>query len=75
MQTHAIVFLGKNQLELIQESVQEPGANEIVIKASRTLISTGTEMICLGRLFAPGSHWDQWISYPFHPGYSMVGLS
>ena len=73
MQSHAIVFLGKDRLDVIQEPVREPAPNEVLIKATRTQISTGTEMICLGRLFAPGSHWDRWVKYPFHPGYSMAG--
>jgi 2-desacetyl-2-hydroxyethyl bacteriochlorophyllide A dehydrogenase len=73
MQSRNIVFTGKDQVELHEEPVREPGPGEVLIKATKTLISTGTEGIVLSRLFAPGSHWDQWVTYPFHPGYSMVG--
>jgi len=30
-------------------------------------------MICFGRLFDPGTHWDGWVKYPFATGYSLVG--
>ena len=73
MQSRNIVFTGKDQVELYTEPVREPGPGEVLIRAKKTLISTGTESICLSRLFAPGTHWDKWVKYPFHPGYSMVG--
>lgn len=73
VQSRNIVFTGKDQVALYPESLQDPGTGEVLIKARKTLISTGTEGICLSRLFAPGSHWDAWVRYPFHPGYSMVG--
>jgi 2-desacetyl-2-hydroxyethyl bacteriochlorophyllide A dehydrogenase len=72
-QSRAIIFTGRDEVAIIDESVPEPQAGEVLIKAKRTLISTGTEGICLSRLFAPDSHWDRWVQYPFHPGYSMVG--
>jgi 2-desacetyl-2-hydroxyethyl bacteriochlorophyllide A dehydrogenase len=73
LQSRNIVFTGKDQVELYTEPVQDPERGDVLIKARKTLISTGTEGICLSRLFAPGSHWDHWVKYPFHPGYSMVG--
>src|SRR5260370_8273913 len=73
MQSRNIVFTGKDEVILSTEQVREPGLGEVLIKARKTLISTGTEGICLSRLFAPGSHWDRWVKYPFYPGYSMVG--
>ncbi len=60
-------------MALAVESVPDPGPNEVLIRARKTLISTGTERTCLSRSFAPGTHWDHWVHYPFHPGYSMVG--
>ncbi len=73
MQSRNIVFTGKDEVTLFTEPVQEPGPGEVLMKATKTLISTGTESICLSRLFEPGSHWDRWVRYPFSPGYSMVG--
>src|SRR5215831_9041217 len=72
MLSHDIVFTGKDQVEVIKETVRNPGSGEVMLKARKTLISTGTESICLSRLFEPGSHWDRWVTYPFHPGYLMV---
>lgn len=39
-----------------------------------SLISSGTEGIALRGLFDPETHWANWISYPFRPGYSSVGV-
>ncbi|GCE10774.1 zinc-dependent alcohol dehydrogenase [Tengunoibacter tsumagoiensis] len=68
-----IVFTGKDQVEVYEEPVRKPGARDILVQANYSLISTGTESICLSRNFDPGSHWDGWIKYPFHTGYSLVG--
>ncbi|GCE08591.1 zinc-dependent alcohol dehydrogenase [Dictyobacter aurantiacus] len=73
MQSQNIVFTGKNQVEVYDEDVPELGPDEFLLQATKSLISTGTEGICLGRLFDPGTHWDQWVKYPFHTGYSLVG--
>lgn len=73
MQSQNIVFTGKNQVEVYDELVPELGPDEILLQATRSLISTGTEGICLGRLFDPGTHWDRWVKYPFYAGYSLVG--
>jgi 2-desacetyl-2-hydroxyethyl bacteriochlorophyllide A dehydrogenase len=37
-------------------------------------MSTGTENIVLNRLFEPGTGWDNWVKYPFYPGYAAVGV-
>jgi 2-desacetyl-2-hydroxyethyl bacteriochlorophyllide A dehydrogenase len=73
MESLAVVFTGREQLELRLELVPEPGPGEIVLRTRKTLISTGTECICYQRNFAPGTHWDRWVQYPFHPGYSAAG--
>ena len=38
-----------------------------------SLMSTGTENICLNQNYAPGTHWDDWVKFPFQPGYLTVG--
>lgn len=43
------------------------------MRTTRSLISTGTEMTVFNRRFEPGTHWDQWVSYPFRPGYLVAG--
>lgn len=73
MQSLNIYFTGANQVETHVEPVRELQPEEVLLQATRSIISTGTEGICLGRLFDPGTHWDNWIKYPFSPGYSLVG--
>jgi 2-desacetyl-2-hydroxyethyl bacteriochlorophyllide A dehydrogenase len=73
MQSLNIIFTGKDQVEVSQEPLKEMGANDFLVRSTQSLISTGTESICLGRLFDAGTHWDAWVKYPFHPGYSLIG--
>lgn len=68
-----IVFTGAHAAEVRTEPVPALKPNQVLLRASRTLISTGTEGIVFGRLFAPETHWDSWVKYPFYPGYSFVG--
>jgi threonine dehydrogenase-like Zn-dependent dehydrogenase len=70
----AISFPGPGQVELRQERLR-PRRGETLLEARCSLISTGTERRCFERDFAPGSHWDQWVQYPFRPGYSFVGVT
>lgn len=70
-----IVFLGKGLVGY--EDIETTGplpANYVRLKATTTLVSTGTEGIVFQQLFAPGTHWDNWVKYPFAPGYSMVSV-
>src|SRR5260370_20862787 len=73
MLSRNIIFTGKDQGEFVKDPVGQRGSGEVTLKARKTPIRTGTEGICLSRLFEPGSHWDRWVTYPFHPGYLMVG--
>ncbi len=73
MQSHNIVFTGKDAIEVRQEPVAPLGKGQILVQTARTLISTGTECICLGRLFESGTNWEDWVKYPFYPGYSNAG--
>jgi 2-desacetyl-2-hydroxyethyl bacteriochlorophyllide A dehydrogenase len=69
----SIVFTGERKLEIIQEPVPRPGPGQVLVETLRTLISTGTESTVYTRNFAPGTHWDNWVKYPFRPGYLHVG--
>lgn len=73
MDNLAVTFMGKDLVELHDIDMPRPPAGSVVIETSRTLISTGTEGIALQRKFSPGTHWDGWVKYPFHPGYCGVG--
>src|SRR5687768_7239936 len=73
MQTLGLFFTGKEQLEFRAAEVPDPGPNQVLVETAKTLISTGTECICYQRKFAPGTHWDRWVKYPFPVGYSNAG--
>lgn len=73
MRSLNVTFTGKCSVELREEEVPELKPGQILVETKRSLISTGTECICYSRNFEPGTHWDQWVHYPFHPGYSSVG--
>jgi 2-desacetyl-2-hydroxyethyl bacteriochlorophyllide A dehydrogenase len=68
-----IVFTDRDRVEVREERAPEIAADQVLVQASKTLISTGTEGIVLGRHFDPGTHWDAWVKYPFSPGYSFAG--
>ncbi|WP_152392713.1 zinc-dependent alcohol dehydrogenase [Paenibacillus guangzhouensis] len=66
------VFQEPNRIEVIEESVAEPGPGQILCAANRSLISAGTELACLKGRFDEGTVWSTWVRYPFYPGYSMA---
>jgi 2-desacetyl-2-hydroxyethyl bacteriochlorophyllide A dehydrogenase len=74
VQARRVTFTGQQQVELQPFSVGEPAAGEVRVCLKLSLMSTGTENIVFNRLFDPGTHWDNWVKYPFYPGYSSVGV-
>ncbi len=68
-----VIFPEKNKVAVVEEEVPDPGPGEVQVEAVRSLISTGTETLCLRGVFDPGTNWAGWVRYPFHPGYSMAG--
>jgi 2-desacetyl-2-hydroxyethyl bacteriochlorophyllide A dehydrogenase len=68
-----LVFPGPRQVLCERFIPTEPGTGEVRVRARWSLMSTGTESIVFARRFAPGTHWDHWVKYPFHPGYALVG--
>lgn len=71
--SRSVVFTGAHQVEVRQERVSAPGPKQLLVRTRCSLVSIGTELICLERNFEPGSHWDRWVQYPFTPGYSNIG--
>src|SRR5277367_1258061 len=69
-----LVFPAKQQVHLESFDPGKPGQNQVLIRTHLSLMSTGTENIVFNRLFDPGTHWDNWVKYPFYPGYSSVGV-
>ena len=45
---------------------------EVRCRALASLVSTGTESFCLAGDFDAGTFWEEWVQYPFSPGYSMT---
>ncbi|EPY14039.1 zinc-dependent alcohol dehydrogenase [Paenibacillus alvei] len=72
MLSNNIIFKDKEVVELVLENVPNPGPKEILCKAEMSLISIGTEIASLRGEFEKGTHWESYVKYPFHPGYSMV---
>jgi len=68
-----IIFQGKQQVVLESRARPEPDTGQVLIKAHKSLMSTGTENIVFNRLFDEGTHWDRWVKYPFYPGYALAG--
>jgi 2-desacetyl-2-hydroxyethyl bacteriochlorophyllide A dehydrogenase len=73
-QTKQVFFTAKEKAELQTVPVKALGPNDVLVRTTWTLISTGTETICYGARFAPGTLWDNWVKYPFATGYSQVGI-
>jgi threonine dehydrogenase-like Zn-dependent dehydrogenase len=73
--SEAVVFPGPGRAELAKERLPRPRRGETVLEARCSLVSTGTERRCFTHDFAPGTHWDDWVRYPFRPGYSFVGVA
>jgi threonine dehydrogenase-like Zn-dependent dehydrogenase len=61
-----IVSIERNPIPLVKP-------NEVLVKTSYSLLSNGTERTIFSGSYSRNSHWEQWIRYPFTPGYASVG--
>ncbi|MBQ4315462.1 MAG: zinc-binding alcohol dehydrogenase [Lentisphaeria bacterium] len=74
MDTNKIIcFPEPHKTAIETAAIPTPGADELLIKTSRTLISTGTEMTAYCADYEPGSVWEQNFACPFYPGYNNIG--
>lgn len=71
MKSLYIVFPEPGVVDVRREKITPPGPGQVLCRAERSLISTGTELYCLRGVFDPGTNWASWVQYPFRPGYSM----
>lgn len=69
-----IVFPSPGRVVLERTTVEPPAPGELLCEARVSLLSTGTESFCLAGEFDPGTFWEEWVRYPFEPGYSMTSV-
>ena len=71
----AAYFSAPNKVETIERPIVRPGAGQVLIESSRSLISPGTEISMLSqRGVYKGSVWESaWDGSPAVPGYMNVG--
>jgi 2-desacetyl-2-hydroxyethyl bacteriochlorophyllide A dehydrogenase len=69
-----IVFRDKGDVRLEEFTVDAVDGNKVLFQTEYSLVSTGTETIALNSDFSPGTLWDDWVKYPFYPGYACVGV-
>jgi 2-desacetyl-2-hydroxyethyl bacteriochlorophyllide A dehydrogenase len=72
MRSLDIVFPQARTVALVETDVPEAGPGEVRCRALASLVSTGTESFCLDGTFDPDTFWQEWVQYPFAPGYSMT---
>jgi 2-desacetyl-2-hydroxyethyl bacteriochlorophyllide A dehydrogenase len=72
MRSLQVTFPRPRKVEVLESQVPEPGSGEVRCRALSSLVSTGTESFCLDGNFDPGTFWEEWVQYPFFPGYSMT---
>ncbi len=68
-----LLFTGKQQVSIEEFDPEPLQENQVLVRTQCSLMSTGTENIVFNRLFEPGTGWDNWVKYPFYPGYLAVG--
>ena len=73
MKSLTVVFPEKQKAELTERELEPLKPDQVLFKADKSLISTGTETICLNGVFDPGTNWHEWVKYPFLPGYAISG--
>ncbi len=72
MKSLNIIFPSPNVVTIDSTEVSQPAAGELLCEARVSLLSTGTETFCLAGEFDEGTFWQEWVEFPFAPGYSMT---
>ncbi|MBN8216141.1 MAG: zinc-binding dehydrogenase [Spirochaetes bacterium] len=68
-----VVFTGPGKVELQDHPIPAAFPGQVLIRTSKTLISTGTELTVLSGDFPQGSRWEEYARFPFLAGYDNVG--
>lgn len=69
-----VIFKKPSNVVLETEPIPKLKNEQVLIKTSKTLISTGTELTILSGKFPKDSAWAKYGVFPFHPGYDNVGI-
>lgn len=70
----AVVVVEPGRVELRQLPLPPLRPDEVMVRATRTVISAGTEMAVFAHRYAPANILAQWVKYPFvGPGYCHAG--
>ncbi len=69
-----VVFTDVRQVAFENAETPQVGPGQILVRTTRTAISTGTELTMLMADFPEGSKWDQITNFPFTPGYCHAGV-
>jgi 2-desacetyl-2-hydroxyethyl bacteriochlorophyllide A dehydrogenase len=73
MKSLNFIYPEPQKLVLVEEEVPALGPNTVLVENIVSHVSIGTELFCYRGVFDPGSNWENWVKYPFRPGYSMAG--
>ncbi|PCJ60875.1 MAG: theronine dehydrogenase [Planctomycetota bacterium] len=69
-----VLFVEKQKLKIDNFDLPRGvNSDQIQIKSTCSLMSTGTENIIYNGLYDLGTHWDNYAQFPFKPGYSLIG--
>jgi len=67
------VFTKPREVIVADEDRPSPGERQLLVRTTRSLISTGTELTIFSGDFPHDSAWPAYGSCPFHADYSNVG--
>lgn len=70
---YQVIATDVRTVEVQQVEMPTPGPGQVLIRTSKTAISTGTELTMLMADFPEGGRWDRMTKFPHRPGYCHVG--
>lgn len=74
MKAVCVRYPEKSRVDVVEQDLPELGPGDVLVRSEVSLMSTGTENIILNALFDPGTHWANFVKFPYFPGYSSVGV-
>ncbi len=74
MNNPTVVFVEPKRVVVEDRPIPQLNDNNMLVRTSRTLISTGTELTILRGEFPGNSKWAEYGKFPFVPGYDNIGV-